>query len=73
MKPIGTVKGVEENDFTFISSQKLKNGDFVAYQDFCDQPRAPVEGSAAESAYLSEGDCRVDGRKTLHRVRRPGA
>ena len=33
MKPIGIVKGVEENDIKFISSDKLKNGDFVAYRD----------------------------------------
>ncbi len=33
MKPIGIVKGVEENDMAFVSSQKLKNGDFVAYVD----------------------------------------
>jgi DNA helicase HerA-like ATPase len=33
MKPIGIVKGVEENDITFISSKKLKSGDFVAYVD----------------------------------------
>ncbi|HTX43957.1 MAG TPA: ATP-binding protein, partial [Methanocella sp.] len=33
MKPIGIVKGVEENDISFISSMKLKNGDFVAYKD----------------------------------------
>jgi DNA helicase HerA-like ATPase len=33
MKPIGIVKGVEENDIAFVSSQKLKNGDFVAYSD----------------------------------------
>ncbi len=33
MKPIGNVQSVEENDINFISSMKLKNGDFVAYQD----------------------------------------
>ncbi|WP_174590367.1 ATP-binding protein [Methanocella conradii] len=33
MKPIGIVKHVEENDIIFISSQKLKKGDFVAYKD----------------------------------------
>jgi DNA helicase HerA-like ATPase len=33
MKPIGIVKSVEKNDIVFISSQKLKQGDFVAYRD----------------------------------------
>jgi len=33
MKPIGNVRSVEENDISFISSMKLKSGDFVAYQD----------------------------------------
>lgn len=33
MKSIGIVKDAEENEFTFISSIKLKAGDFVAYKD----------------------------------------
>lgn len=33
MKPIGHVQDVEDNDFRFISSSKLKSGDFVAYLD----------------------------------------
>jgi uncharacterized protein len=33
MKRIGIVKGVDENNVTFIASMKLKNGDFVAYVD----------------------------------------
>ncbi|MCD1295210.1 ATPase [Methanocella sp. CWC-04] len=33
MKPIGIVRDVEENDVNFISSIKLKSGDFVIYRD----------------------------------------
>ena len=46
MKRIGIVKGVDENDITFISSMKLKNGDFVAYVDrWIDRrPSHPVPG-----------------------------
>jgi hypothetical protein len=33
LKPLGIVKDVDENEISFISSVKLKAGDFVAYND----------------------------------------
>lgn len=42
MKAVGTVRAVENNDVHFISSRKLKAGDFVAYRDRWVDARHPV-------------------------------
>jgi Predicted ATPase len=42
MKAVGTVRTVENNDIHFISSQKFKAGDFVAYRDRWVDSKRPV-------------------------------